>query len=332
MYDSAIAALLGITALTGTAVAATKPVTIEKVKYADFGNCYKLTNGTVDVLVTLDVGPRVIFYGFVGEENNLAELGPGPANKHELGEWRPWGGHRLWHAPEVMPRSYLPDNAPVSSEIIGNSTVRVAPPLEEATHIQKEMMISLAREGTSVTITHTLKNKSLWPVELAPWGLTIVRGGGMTIIPQEPFISHDEKLLPARSLALWNFTDMSDSRFTFGTHYIRLRTDSRIKDKPQKLGVANRQGWAGYLRDKTLFIKTFPYDECATYPDFGCNLETYTDANFMEVESLGPLTKLEPNETATHVEHWHLFKGVEAEDSDDSLDKALTPLLKKLVR
>ncbi|NLN79112.1 MAG: hypothetical protein GX141_09365 [Armatimonadetes bacterium] len=318
--------------MTGSAVSAANPVTIEKVKYADFGNCYKLTNGSVDVLVTLDVGPRVIFYGFSGEENNLAELGPGPVNKHELGEWRPWGGHRLWHAPEVMPRSYLPDNGPVTSEIIGNSTVRVAPPLEEATHIQKEMMISLAREGTRVTITHTLKNKGLWPVELAPWGLTIVRGGGTTIVPQEPFIAHGDKLLPARSLALWNFTDMSDSRFTFGSRYIRLRTDSKIKDKPQKLGVANREGWAGYLREKTLFIKTFPYVENAAYPDFGCNFETYTDGDFMEVETLGPLTKLEPNETATHVEHWQLFKNVEAGDTDESLDKALAPLLKKLMK
>lgn len=322
-------ALIGMAGMAGAAInGPTTPVKIEKVKYAAYGDCYKLTNGTVDVLVTLDLGPRIIFYGFTGGENMLAELGPDSVVKTEMGEWHPWGGHRLWHAPEVMPRSYVPDNGPVTSEVIGNSTVRVAPPLEEATRIQKDMMISLDREGTGVTITHTLKNKGVWPVELAPWALTIVRGGGQTIVPQEPFVSHDDKLLPARSMTLWNFTDMSDPRWMFGKKYVRLHTDTKLND-PQKIGAAVHQGWAGYLRDKTLFIKRFPYVEGAKYPDFGCNFETYTSGDFMEVETLAPLAKIEPNEIATHVEHWYLFKDVDAGDTEATLDKAIAPLVKK---
>lgn len=329
MYDSALTALLGMAALSGTATNAATPVKIEKVKYSTYGNCYKLSNGTVDVLVTLDLGPRIIFYGFSGGENMLAELGPDAVVKTELGEWHPWGGHRLWHAPEVMPRSYVPDNGPVDAELVGNSSVRVGPPLEEATHIKKDMMISLDREGTGVTITHTLKNKSMWPIELAPWALTIMKGGGTTIVPQEPFISHDDKLLPARSMTLWNFTDMGDSRWTFGKKYIRLHTDTKLAD-PQKIGAAVHQGWAGYLREKTLFVKRFPsYVDGSTYPDFGCNFETYTAGDFMEVETLAPLTKIKPNEIATHVEHWYLFSDVNAGDSEDSLDKAITPLIAK---
>lgn len=331
MYDSVLTALLGIAVLSGTALAASTPVKIEKTKYSSYGNCYKMSNGTVDLLVTLDVGPRIIFYGFSGGENNLAELGPDSVVKSELGEWHPWGGHRLWHAPEVMPRSYVPDDNPVDSEIIGNSTIRVTPPLEAATHIQKEMMISLDREGAGVTITHTLKNKGPWPVELAPWALTIVKGGGTTIIPQEPFISHNDKLIPGRSIALWNFTDMGDPRWTFGKRFIRLHTDSKLKF-PQKIGAAVHQGWAGYLRDKTLFVKRFPYIEGATYPDFGCNFETYTEGDFMEVETLAPMTKLQPNETATHVEHWYLFKDVNAGDTEDSLDNAIAPLVAKVTK
>lgn len=304
-------------------------VKIEKVKYSHYGECYKLSNGTVDVLVTLDVGPRVIFYGFTGGENNLAELGPDAKVPTEFGEWHPWGGHRLWHAPEVLPRSYMPDNGPVESEMIGKSTVRVAPALEKETGIQKQIHVSLDREGTGVTLTHILTNKGIWPVELAPWALTIVRGGGQTILPQEPFVSHDDKLLPARSLTLWGFTDMSDPRWTFGKKYVRLKTDSKITGNPQKIGAMNKLGWAGYLRDKTLFIKRFPYIEGANYPDYGCNFETYTDGDFMEVETLAPLVKLEPGESATHVEHWYLFKDVNAGATEDSLDKAISPLVAK---
>lgn len=300
---------------------------IEKVAYPKFGNCYRLANDTVEVFVTTDIGPRIICYRFLGGTNILGELGSETVVKTELGEWRPRGGHRLWHAPEAMPRSYVPDDDPVEAEVSGKSTVRVAPKLEAATGIQKALYIELDREGTGVTITHTLKNKGLWPVELAPWALTVMNGGGVTIFPQEPFISHDDKLLPGRSMTLWNFTDMSDSRWTFGKKYVRLKCDADVQC-PQKIGAAVRPGWAAYLREKMLFVKRFPYIEGAVYPDFGCNFETYTDGDFMEVETLGQLAKLEPGQTAAHVERWFLFDDVEAGRDEDSLDKAIAPLVK----
>lgn len=325
MHETTLIASLLIVALAGTALAAGS-VSIEKTKYSTYGNCYKLSNGAVDVMVTLDLGPRVIYYGFTGGENTFAELGPDAVVKHELGEWHPWGGHRLWHAPEVLPRSYVPDDGPVTSELVGKNSVRVAPPLESATGIQKEMLISLDADGTHVRVTHRLTNKGLWPIELAPWALTIVKGGGVTIMPQEPFVSHDDSLLPARPLALWSFTDMSDPRWTFGKRFLRLRTDSALTN-PQKIGAADKLGWAGYLRKDVLFVKKFPYIEGATYPDFGCNFETYTAGDFMEVETLAPLTKLGPNQSATHIEQWYLFKGVNAGDTEETLDKAITPLI-----
>ena len=326
--DSGLASKLTLVSSNGGQTMPNSTVKIDKVKYPNFGECYKLSNGTVDVLITLDLGPRVIFYGFTGGENALAELGPDLKVPTPYGDWKPWGGHRLWHAPEVLPRSYVPDNGPVDSEIIGKSTVRVAPPFEEATGIQKQIHVSVDHEGTGVTLTHILTNKGIWPVELAPWALTIMKGGGTTIIPQEPFVSHDDKVLPARSMTLWGFTDMSDPRWTFGKRYICLKTDTKLSD-PQKIGVADKLGWAGYLRDKTLFIKRFHYIEGTNYPDAGCNFETYTAGDFMEVESLGPLTKLEPGESATHVEHWFLFKDVNPGATEDSLHNAITPLVAK---
>ena len=301
---------------------------IEKVQYSHYGDCYKLTNGTVEVIVTANLGPRVICYRFIDGTNILGELGPDTVVETDLGDWHPWGGHRLWHAPEVKPRSYVPDNDPIEVEQVGNSTVRATPAFETATQIQKEMYINLDREGTGVTITHTLKNKGAWPIELAPWALTIMNAGGRTILPQEPFIPHSERLLGARPLVLWHFTDMSDPRWTFGKKYIQLRTDSNL-NFPQKIGAGNKQGWAGYLREDILFVKRFPYIEGTNYPDYGCNFETFTSGDFIEVETLGSLVKLEPGEIATHVEHWHLFNNVDAGSTEDSLDNAIMPLVKK---
>lgn len=303
-------------------------VKIEKVQFFNQPNCYQLSNGTVDVIVTTDIGPRVIGYRFAGGKNILAELTKNAVNKTEFGEWHPWGGHRLWHAPEVMPRTYEPDDEPIKYEIIGNDSIRLTPALGPA-EVQREILVKLDADGTRVTLTQTLTNKGKWPIELSVWGLTIVAGGGTTIIPQEPFISHDDKLLPARPMALWHFTDMSDPRWYFGKKYITLSTDEKRGGIPQKIGVGNKQGWAAYQLGDMLFVKRFPYVEGAKYPDFGCNFETYTDGNFMEVEDLGPLTKLEPGESASNTENWYLFKDVKPSKDDASIDANVLPLVKK---
>jgi len=329
MHSGTLRALLSAAAmtaiLTGGAFGAVK---IEKAKYAHYGNVMKLSNGTVDVMVTTDVGPRVIFYGFTGGTNILGELGPDAVNKTEFGDWHPWGGHRLWAAPEAMPGSYWPDNDAVKVEVVGDNRVRVTPALEKGTQLQKEMLITLDADGTRVTLDHKIINKAGWAVELAPWALTIMNGGGTTIIPQEPFIAHGDVLLPARPMVLWNYTDLSDPRWTLGKKYHLLKTDAG-RDFAQKLGVANKLGWAGYLREGELFVKRFPYIEGAKYPDYGCNFETFTKGTFMEVETVGPLAKLETNQSATHVEHWFLFKGVKAGSTEDSLDAAIMPLVGK---
>jgi hypothetical protein len=300
-------------------------VKIEKVPYLGQPNCYRLSNGTVEVIVTTDIGPRIIRYAFVGGDNTLAEL-PEPVTKTELGDWKPWGGHRFWAAPEAMPRTYSPDSSPIEFKIEGNNTIRLIQPVEPKSGIQKEVTVTLAPSGPGVTIHHKVTNKNLWAIDLAPWALTIMHGGGVTILPQEPYKSHDEELLPARPLVFWYYTNLSDPRWTIGKKFIRLKTDDNIQE-PQKIGIANKQGWAAYLRNGELFVKRFPYREGATYPDFGCNNETYTAGSFMEIESLGPMAHLEPGQAAEHDEQWHLFKGVNAGMDEASLDRAISSLI-----
>ena len=46
---------------------------MEKIDYKGWPNSYRLSNGTVDLVVTTDVGPRIIRFGFVGGENEFKE-------------------------------------------------------------------------------------------------------------------------------------------------------------------------------------------------------------------------------------------------------------------
>jgi hypothetical protein len=303
-------------------------VKIEKTTYPNYGGCYKLSNGTVELFASTDVGPRVACYRLVGGTNILAELGTDEKVDTSAGAWRVRGGSRLWHSPEAMPRSYWPDDDPVYAEVVGSDSVRLVQPVESGPQIQKEMLINLDSDGTRVTITHKLTNKGHWPVELAPWVLSIMNGGGVSFFPQEPYYSHDDYLLPARPLVLWHFTDMADPRWSFGTKYVRLKCDADCPE-PQKVGAAVKAGWGGYLREDTLFVKRFPYFDDVDYPDYGCNFETYTAGNFIEVESLSPLATIAPDEAVTHVEKWYLFKGVDAGETEESFDKAVMPLVDK---
>ena len=299
-------------------------VKLDKVPCLGHPDCDRLSNGTVDLVAPNALGPRIIRYGFAGQDSVFGETAEVSATT-ELGEWKPVGGHRLWHAPEGMPRSYSPDNAPVERELSG-STLRLRQAVEPRVGIQKEIAVDLDPTGTHVTVRHSLTNRSLWPVELAPWAMTIMSGGGTVILPQEPYVDQSHQLLPARPLVLWSYTDLTDPRYAIGAKYIRVRVMAD-RGEPQKIGIGNRQGWAAYHRGRTLFLKRFPYDEAARYTDFGSNCETYVRSSFVELESLGPLKRLEPGASAEHVEQWYLFEGVDIGSTEAALEAALKPLL-----
>jgi len=300
---------------------------MDTVAYLGQANCKRLSNGAVEAIVTTDIGPRIIRYGFPGADNILGEC-PDAVVTTALGDWRPWGGHRLWTAPEGIPRSYVPDNAPIEFDVLDDLAIRLRPALEAATGIQKEMTVRLAESGTTVTVGHKITNTNLWAIPTAPWALSIMNGGGAVIIPQEPYIAHADHLLPARPLVLWHYTDLSDPRFALGKKFIQLRTDDD-NDEPQKIGVADKREWAAYLRAGTLFVKKFPYDASAAYPDGGCNCETFTKNDFIELETVGALVTLEPGESAEHVETWSLFGGVQPGEGEDALEAAILPLVEQ---
>ena len=102
---------------------------MEKIAFLSFPNCYRLRNGTAEVIVSTDVGPRILRYGFAGEDNVFAEV-PDLTTKTEFGDWKPYAGHRLWAAPEAMPRSYAPDNTPITYSLEGDLSIRLTQPAD----------------------------------------------------------------------------------------------------------------------------------------------------------------------------------------------------------
>ena len=298
--------------------------TFEKVAYQGWENCHKLSNGVVELIITGDVGPRVIRFGFVGDENEFGEFADMVGKTGGYG-WRIYGGHRFWHAPEDPVRTYYPDNEPVEVKDQGEF-VHVVQPTEPTTGIQKELDIYLAEDEGKVKVVHRLRNHNLWPVELAPWGVSVMATGGVAIVPLPPRGTHTENLLPANTLTFWAYVDMSDPRWTWGHKYVMLRQDVD-RTAPQKFGAKGLQGKAAYARNGHLFVKTFNYFPEETYPDMGCAVEVFTNEQFLEVETLGPVVNLKPNQTVEHVEHWFLFDDVPMPSREEEVEATVAPKL-----
>ena len=295
-----------------------------KEAYGGWPNCLRLSNGLVDLVVTTDVGPRIIRFGFVSQVNEVKEYAE-MLGRTSGDEWRIYGGHRLWHAPEAEPRSYSPDNGPVAAEEIAGG-LRLTQPTEGSTGIQKQMEIRLDPSAARVQVTHRLINRTLWPLEMAPWALSVMAQGGKVIIPLPPRGTHPEALAPVNTLTMWAYTDMSDPRWTWGRKYIMLRQDPAAS-APQKVGAMVPAGWVAYANHGHLFVKCFAYSAGAAYVDYGCSVETFTNADMLEVETLGPLSKLAPGAAVEHVEEWRLFDGVPMPVTDADVDRSVAPLI-----
>jgi hypothetical protein len=327
MRHAFVVCVAGLLLLSGARLAAAEKgsVKAEKVEYGGWKNNLKISNGDAELVVTLDVGPRIISYRLKGGKNVLKEY------KDQLGKggestWKIRGGHRLWLAPEDPDRTYTPDNEPVSYSVQEDTgAVRVTQKPDRFGFV-KEMEIRLEKKGSGVTVIHRVTNGGEAEAKLALWALTVVAPGGMEIIPLPPKKPHPggpkgvkaEDYWPNQNLVMWPYFDFRDPRWYFGTKYITLKQQKR---GPTKIGLLHREGWVSYLNDETLFTKIVSFDEGATYPDKGSNYQTFTNEDMLELETLAPLLKLPPKATTEHHEYWMLHGGIRLGRDEDAYDK-----------
>lgn len=301
----------------------------EYVEYEGF-KCLKITNGKTICLVTVDVGPRIIYYGFadknilfVDKNRKIFKEGEFFDKNYKEGErWFIYGGHRLWKSEEDL-YTYNCDNYPVDVQYTGfgasfkNGT-------QKCTSLAFELEVNMNEDG-SLAVIHKITNLGKSDKKLAAWGITILTGGGVEIIPMP---SNDTKFLPNRNLSIWAYTDMSDKRISFLGKYLKLK---QLSDNPNplKLGLKNNDGFGFYVADKLLFTKKTDYAQDGVYPDGGCNYETYTSDIIMELETLSPLKNLKPAETITYIENWNI-KNIDTTPNFET-EKEIDDFIKKYV-
>jgi len=307
---------------------------IEVIPYGGWKRALKLSNTHCELVMTLEVGPRVIHYSAPGGFNVMKQYASMMGGTDEP-EWQIRGGHRFWLAPEDLTRTYYPDNAPVELTQHDDLRVTLTPPPETEYGVQKTMTLTLNPDDTKVSVTLTVANIGTAPTELAPWGPTVLAAGGVEIIPLPPKAPHPghpknasspADYAPDQVLVFWPYFDFSDPRWTFGSRYIFLRQD--VTRGPTKLGVAHHLPWVAYLNSNVLFVKKFNYRDGAVYPDRGTRYQTFSYQEMLEMETVGELVTLQPGASASLTEAWELHTGVPSVRTEEDADRVILPLVR----
>jgi hypothetical protein len=291
---------------------------MDTIKYLDF-DCVLLENKSISLLITQSVGPRIISLCFNGGDNLFAELPDFVTERPDGKSFYFHGGHRLWHAPENMPRTYVPDDEPVDV-IPAKNSLSILQQVEIETGIEKSIRVSLVEDNPQVIIRHMLTNRNQWAVECAPWAITQFKTGGVAILPQS---QEQTEFLSNRVLALWPYTDLASPQVSWGNRYILVRAEMA---SPFKVGFPNPRGWLAYWLDGTLFVKRASYDAQAEYYDFGSSSECYCNDRFLELETLAPISIIKPGGSASHTETWELYANIEFPENEDAAQKIVDKL------
>ena len=304
----------------------------EYIDYGYFGRCLKIENESIEALVTVDIGPRVIslkckgMENIMGEDTNAYSTKDGGDFEKLFGnrKWYLYGGHRIWISPEDDPKSYYPDNDPVDVKIEG-CKYTFTPPEQSEIRIREILTMEFDETKGEIKVTNTVRNTGSDIKNIAAWAVTVVDKGSLAILPQ---CEKPTGLLPNRTYTIWPYSDMQDDRLYFGNKYITIQQQSDCKDA-FKLGFNDDKGYLAMVNKGQLFVKRFGYEEGAQYPDNGCSCECYTNFFMMEIESLSKIHSLGKNDEINHVEFWSI-KPCDA-DFDRKNEQSIAEFIEKNV-
>jgi hypothetical protein len=262
-----------------------------------------LENETFRVEYLTTAGPRLVGLSFRGSPNLLADA-------HDVswetprGAYSLLGGHRLWIAPEIPERTYIPDGTGLRVRELPRG-VELTGQHEPGSEVRKVLRVELDAARPCVQLVHTIVNESQDPITMAPWAITLFNVGGTVFLPQPVGNADPHGLRNNRLMALWPYTRIADPRLILRDDFIMIDTARSVP--PLKIGYLDTAGWLAYWRDGILFRKSFDFQPGPSYPDGGCNAESYCNDRFVELESLGPLVTLAPAGEASLTETWEMF-------------------------
>lgn len=278
--------------------------------YKPYGSCIRISNDTIELIVTVDKGPRIVYLGFVGEDNLLYndatlkyrflnnEISQicGQTAYHYL-----YGGHRFYLSPSHLEQARYPDNDTVLYSIDDDGIT-----FQSQTQITSEMQLSckimLSETDADFMVVHTAVNHSAETKHAALCTTTMVDPKGYVILPQN---DGSDIFIANRVYVCWPFTRLHDSRLSMHDRFMTVQQDPAV-NYPFKIGYNNTQGLISYVTGNTVLSKRYVHDLQAVYPDNGASTQIYCCKDFLELTAQSPMYRISPEETIKHVENFSL--------------------------
>jgi hypothetical protein len=262
----------------------------------------EMVEGGVRMVLVHEIGPRIASFGLLGRASLLYW---DEAGAHRHGDFRLYGGHRLWTTrpdADESEETFAPDNAPCAVLEVEGGVEVIAPP----TPSRIEKALRVTARGPTWTVEHRLRNVGTLLWAGGAWTLTctlpaaetryrIPLGGGS---PEWDVLT---MVIPRRWAGHTSRVD--DPQFVLREDAIELRA---LGDEAKRMVHAPRGVIEMIDEERGLFTKTATL-RSGTYPR-DTNLAVYLGprAFMVEMESMSPFAALAPGEQLVHTETWTL--------------------------
>jgi len=270
-------------------------------------NCIVLFNESTRVVLEPNLGGRVLVYELNGNnvlwmniKNEGKAYSPGEHYGHP-------GAGRFDYGPEKTgPKKSALFFGPWEGKIIGPREAVLVSRKDPVTGISLERRFKLDESGSHLSCTQIIKNTSDHTVRHYHWSRTFAKGGGISLTPLNPHSKYPHGYLIYGPGDVMDFEPDEEPN---------IRTRDGILEI---IGAPSRpkfvmdcdQGWMAYVTlDNQLFIKKFKIFPDRPYGDMAAPTVSiwYNKDIMCEIEPLGPLEILEPDESASFTEHWYLY-------------------------
>jgi hypothetical protein len=275
-----------------------------RLDFAGYKDCLALENPEVRVVLGRHCGGRVLEYAWKGY--NVLALDPaqdGYLYQEGKPTLDPRGG-RLDIGPEMIvpahPRLWLGE---WTAEVSGPRCARLSSPPCPATGVRLRRDFKLDKNSSRLTVVQTIENVSSEVKKYCHWSRTLLKPGGVCIVPLTPDSRYPGKYLQYQGQAMCYRPQ--DPNIVVKDGYLSVL---RPLQWP-KLAIDSHAGWLAYLLPANiLFVKRFP-----TYPDrvygemAGFPLCVYYHEKFIELEPIGPWETIAPGKAVSYEENWWLL-------------------------
>lgn len=254
------------------------------------GNAVRMTTDEIELLVSIEFGPRILHVSRPGMPNLLQM--PDSAGQP--------GGHSMYFLPERKNRNFQQDDVPVKWKREEDG-VRFNAPVDQKSKLQPQLIVS--REGQdSVKIIHRLYNHTAWPIEYSIVARGFMAGRGIAVVPAAA--QNFGTSCAVASIALWPGATLGSEGAKIQDNFLFMQSGLKdAEDEDNRIGLYNPEAWIAWKSEGQVLYRRFA-DAPGLYPNFNSRCSVHAFHGNLILESFSPLAKVEPDSYLSHEEIW----------------------------